>query len=112
MRNESKILAILERHKESGLAVNDFCSNEGIARATFYNWKKKLGDNKEKRFIPIEVRSSPTLATGANINSGRQENTPLPNECILEIGYPNGTVLRVKNDLGLLHLKALINLLD
>jgi hypothetical protein len=111
MRDESKILAILERHKESGLKVNDFCSNEGIARATFYNWKKKLGNNKEKRFIPIEIRNSPTLATGANTNSIRQENN-LPNECILEIGYPNGVELRVKKDLDLLHLKALINLLD
>lgn len=112
MRDESKILAILERHKESGLTVNDFCSNEGIAPATFYNWKKKLRDNKAKRFIPIEVRNSPTLATGANINPCGQENNLPCNNGILEIGYPNGTVLRIKNDLDLLHLKALINLLD
>lgn len=112
MRNESKILAILERHRESGLTVSDFCTNEGIAPATFYNWKKKLRDNNEKRFIPINVRNTPTVAPIANINTGRPENNQSSNECILEIGYPNGTLLRVKNDLGLLHLKALINLLD
>ncbi|NJK96400.1 MAG: hypothetical protein HC905_17130 [Bacteroidales bacterium] len=111
MRDESKILAILERHKKSGLTVNDFCSNEGIARATFYNWKKKLRNNNGKRFIPIEVRNASILAAGANTNPIRQENN-LPDECILEIGYPNGVELRVKKDLDLLHLKALINLLD
>ena len=78
MRNESKILCILERYSESGLTVKDFCSNEGIASATFYNWKKKLRDNNEKRFIPINVRNTPTLATGANINTGRQENNNQP----------------------------------
>lgn len=53
MRDESKILAILEKHKESGLTVIDFCSNEGIAPATFYNWKKNIRDSKETRFTQL-----------------------------------------------------------
>lgn len=111
MRNESKILAILERHNESGLTVSDFCSNEGIAPATFYNWKKKLRDNKEKRFIPIEIKNPSSLAARPKINQCGHEDRQATNEYLLEISYPNGVGLRVKNDLDLLHLKALINLL-
>ncbi|NJO70487.1 MAG: transposase [Bacteroidetes bacterium] len=112
MRNESKILAIIERQKESGLTVIDFCTNEGIAPATFYNWKKKLRGSKEKRFIPIEIKNSPNFPFDPNANHKQEGNGQVYNECIFEIGYPNGTILRVKNDLGLLQLKALINLLD
>ncbi len=45
MKNESKIAGMLESHKESGLNVNDFCANEGIAGqfAEQGNQSRKLG---------------------------------------------------------------------
>ena len=38
--NESQIIAILKQ-QESGLSVNDICSEHGISQPTFFNWKKK-----------------------------------------------------------------------
>jgi hypothetical protein len=35
-------LAILERHRKSGLSVKKFCRNEVYSTATFYYWKSKF----------------------------------------------------------------------
>lgn len=116
MLNESKFLELYGRQQESGLKVKDFCSNEGIAEATFYYWKKKLHkDTSKNRFIPLVVKSGqPSIrqnfkTQSPSENYGQQKTE---NEFLLELVYPNGTRLRIKNDLDLTHLRALIDLLD
>jgi len=37
---ESKILSIIKQH-EGGRSIDDLCRENGISRATVYNWKKK-----------------------------------------------------------------------
>ena len=37
---ESKILSIIKQY-EGGRAIDDLCRENGISRATVYNWKKK-----------------------------------------------------------------------
>ena len=110
MLNTSKFLKLQERQKESGLSVRGFCSNEGIAQSSFYYWLKKINNEANgKRFIPLVVKSA-----GENVNpflkselpQGRRTDDPL-----LEITYPNGITLRVKNDLDLAHLRSLVLLL-
>lgn len=110
MLNSTKFLKLQERQKESGLSVRSFCSNEGIAPSSFYYWLKKLKNEANgKRFIPLVVKSA-----GENVNpflqsellQGQRVDGPL-----LEITYPNGITLRVKNDLDLVHLRALVLLL-
>jgi hypothetical protein len=88
-----------------------FCSNEGIAPSTFYYWQKKIRNSTEgKRFIPLVVKS-----TVATINPATQTE-PIQrqrgDEILLEITYPNGITLRIKNNLDLTQLRALISLLD
>jgi len=111
MLNSSKFLKLQERQKESGLTVRNFCSNEGIAPSSFYYWLKKIKNEANgKRFIPLVVKSA-----GASVNpflqselsQGQRVDDPL-----LEITYPNGITLRVKNDLDLAHLRSLVLLLD
>jgi putative transposase len=38
--NESKILSILKMY-EGGKSAEDLCRENGISKATLYNWKKK-----------------------------------------------------------------------
>lgn len=100
---------LLERQKESGLSVKSFCSNEGIAPSTFFYWQKKLRkQDTVGRFIPLLVRapgSSVCPAPVQNLTAG-MDNTPL------EITYPNGTTLRIRQTLDLAGLRSLVSLLD
>ena len=113
MLTKSKFLELQRRQQESGLTVIEFCSNEAIAPATFYYWKKKLKKNSNENpdFIPLVVKSSPVF-------SGQQytDQTKIPQagetDALLELVYPNGTRLRIKKDLDLAQLRALICLFD
>jgi len=111
MLNSSKFVKLQERQKESGLSVRSFCSNEGIATSSFYYWLKKIRNEANgKRFIPLVVKSA-----GENVNPFIQSELPQGQRVdgpLLEITYPNGITLRVKNDLDLAHLRALVLLLD
>ena len=39
--SETQIIKILKEH-EAGKETKDICREQGISRATFYNWKKKF----------------------------------------------------------------------
>ena len=110
MLNSSKFIKLQERQKESGLTVRGFCSNEGIAPSSFYYWLKKIkNEANEKRFIPLVVKSAGTSIhplAQSELPQGQRTDDPL-----LEITYPNGITLRLKNDLDLVHLRALVLLL-
>jgi hypothetical protein len=111
MLNSTKFLKLQERQKESGLSVRGFCSNEGIAPSSFYYWLKKINNESNgKRFIPLVVKSE-----GTSINPFTQSELlqgQRTDDSLLEITYPNGIILRVKNDLDLVQLRALVLLLD
>jgi hypothetical protein len=107
-----KFTRLIARQKESGLTVRSFCSNEGIAPSTFYYWQKKIRKEfGEKHFIPLVVKSAPpafihsTPTEPAQKQKGSDDNH-------FEITYPNGITLRVKTDLDLSGLRALISLMD
>jgi hypothetical protein len=109
MQKESRFRELLAHQQESGLTITEFCSNQGIATATFHYWKKKLRKKSGKKdFIPLIVKSS-----GMDILKGStcSEKT-VGKEALLELIFPNGTMLRVKHDLDLVHLRALIHLYD
>jgi hypothetical protein len=109
MLNHLRFTELLERQKGSGLSVRGFCSNEGIAPSTFYYWQKKLREGANgHRFIPLVVRAqrlagyrTPGPPAGTGIDSAA-----------LEISYPNGTTLRIKQNLDLAGLRSLVSLLD
>ena len=117
MQKDSKFQELIRLQQVSGLTVRDFCSNEGIAYSTFYYWRKKLQSNSRKSdFIPLVVKSpGSTVPEGCNRNSHHQGFQPgqvTEDHLLLELVYPNGTLLRIKNDLDLAHLRALIHLCD
>ncbi len=113
MQKESRFRELLSLQQDSGLTVREFCSNEGIAPATFYYWRKKLLNRKGKKdFIPLIVKSSGSSISQAYSRNSNQSGQISEDHTLLEFVYPNGTRLRVKNDLDLTHLRALIHLYD
>ena len=122
MLGESKFLELYRRQQESRLTVKDFCSNEGIAESTFYYWRKKLRKNNvTQNFIPLVVKSSQSLSAHSYAKNHRsvQESGEMParpaggdEDVLLEVVYPNGIKLRIKKDIDLTHLRALICLYE
>ena len=106
---------LLKRHKESGLTVRDFCANEGIVPSTFYYWlkKSKLKETQPKVFIPLTIGGEqlPTPKKNhhfASHSSTKEMDTPV----LLELVFPNGTVLKVRSQVDLPLLQKLIHLYD
>ena len=114
MLSETKFLDLYQRHQESGLTVRDFCSNEGIAPSTFYYWHKKVKKNNAVRdFIPLIVDSPQPVTPQSYVKS----HPPIPDsgnidDTLFELVYPNGTKLRIKQDLDFAHLRTLVCLID
>jgi hypothetical protein len=115
MDKKSKFSELLRRQQESGLTVKDFCANECIPTSTFYYWRKKLrGINGENGFIPLTIKSP---GTALNRRQSRSEQAMPYRESeddpvLFELVYPNGTQMRIRQDLDLAHLRALIRLYD
>jgi hypothetical protein len=114
MLNESKILELIKRQKETGLNITAFCSNEGIPKSSYYYWRKKLSKEPGKRFIPLLVKTMPATMNGSSNNFIREQlehhasGVAFP----MEITYPNGTTLRIKQSLDLEGLRSLVLLVD
>lgn len=114
MINESKILELINRHKETGLTIKAFCANEGIPKSSYYYWRRKLRKEPVKRFIPLLVNNTSANLSGPLKNFTQEEhehNTPY-NAFPVEITYPNGTTLRIKHPLDLDGLRSLVLLSD
>jgi transposase-like protein len=115
MLNETKFLELQNRQQESGLNVKEFCLNEGIAPSTFYYWLKKQQKHKQsKGFIPLVVKPAPSIYQRNAKGNGQLLSVDHTQEdaVFLELVYPNGTLLRVKKDLDLSRLRALIHLYE
>ena len=114
MINESKILELIKRQKETGLNITAFCANEGIPKSSYYYWRKKLNSEPGKRFIPLLVNSTAATMSGPSKNYIREEHEhhTSGDAFPMEITYPNGTTLRIKHALDLVGLRSLVLLVD
>ena len=116
MEKESRFTELIRQQQESGLTIKDFCFNQGIATSTFHYWRKKLRPSSPGNgFIPIVVKSTErALFTRHNQGSGQTHNHQGTDQdkVLLELVYPNGTQMRIRQDLDLAHLRALVRLFD
>ena len=95
------------------MTIKEFCSNQGIALATFYYWKKKLYKKPgRKDFIPLVVKTGTSLRSTIKGHDPLALQPGLENKALFELVYPNGTLLRITSDLDLAHLRTLIHLYD
>jgi len=108
------MLELIGRQKETGLTITAFCVNEGIAKSTFFYWRKKLKKSPVKGFIPLHINATPATRSGAskNFTQEQYELQKSGDDFLLELHYPNGTRLRIKSDPDLDHLRTLVCLLD
>ena len=84
----------LASREASGLSIDEFCTDEGVSRSTFYRWVQRLkegvpdavkeegasltlADIAEPKFLPVSVTASP-----------------------VEIELPNGGVVRLPVGVG------------
>ena len=114
MINESKILELIKRQKDTGLNITAFCANEGIPKSSYYYWRKRLHKEPGKGFIPLLVNATPATIKVSSKNSDREQHEQ-HNSCDafpMEIIYPNGTTLRIKQTLDLAGLRSLVLLVD
>jgi transposase-like protein len=102
----------LERYQKSGQTVARFCQNEGIAEASFYQWKKKLAgqpsaskarliaDSAREHVQPPQQQGESTLA-GSRFQS--VELLPVPSS-VTTILLPNGIEIKLGSDLRVIEL--------
>jgi hypothetical protein len=114
MINESKILELIRRQKDTGLTVTAFCANEDIPKPSFYFRRKKLSNKPGKNFIPLLVNSTPVtmMETAKNHIVSRNEHHIPCDDFLLELSYPDGTRLRIRSSPDLDNLRSLVCLLD
>ena len=113
MINESKILELIERQKETGLNITAFCANEGIPKSSYYYWRKKLNRKPANRFIQLRVNSTQAPINGpSKFNQEQYDHHTSGDDFPMEISYPNGTTLRIKHALDLAGLRSLVILVD
>jgi hypothetical protein len=61
---------VVDRWKQSGLAVPAFCRREGLNQGTFYHWRWELKrrDRSKTAFLPVHViADKPAPPTGSGI---------------------------------------------
>ena len=113
MINDAKIRDLIQRQGETGLTITDFCANEGIPKSSFYYWRKKIRKEKTVNFIPLLVKPAPAPVKERPKNFPREQNNQAgsDDDFLLELIYPNGTRLRIKNVHDLEHIRTLVTLL-
>ena len=87
-RSESEWRAIFKRWEQSGQSRIAYCKQEGISKASFDKWKRRLSkqsDSPPSSFIEIPVPSN-DRASGVTGSGGE-----------FEIVFPGGVVLRWKS---------------
>jgi len=113
MINESKILELIKRQKETGLNITAFCANEGIPKSSYYYWRKKLSKEPGKHFIPLLVNTIPVTMNGpSKYNREQHDHQTSVDDFPMEISYPNGATLRIKHSMDLAGLRSLVLLVD
>ncbi len=78
---------IIGRQRASGQSIVAFCSEEGLAPASFHAWKRRLQRSRREArresgnqaLLPVQIVSDPKADTGR-----------------LEVQWPGGVVLRVQ----------------
>jgi hypothetical protein len=113
MINESKILELIKRQKETGLNITAFCANEGIPKSSYYYWRKMVNREPANRFIQLRVNSKQAPMNGpSKCNHEQHDHHSSGDGFPIEISYPNGTTLRIKHALDLAGLRSLVLLVD
>ena len=101
-----KIKSMLDRQGAARMCICEFCFNEGICPATFYN-RQKIYKNTLKvgNLVPVSVQGS---QEEINISDSANSSESICGTAVLEIKYPNGIELRFSGVLRVECIKKLL----
>lgn len=109
---------LYQEYQESNLSVRDFCSNQALSPSTFYYWKKQLGNATQEepdRFVPLIFDSVPTEKPKHNkqvaITTNQTDGLSI-SQAPVELVFPNGTKMVIRENIDLRLLKSIIHLFD
>lgn len=70
----------LRRFRSSGMSVTRFCLSEKISVPSFYQWRKRLALEPEKKemplFLPVHVTQTQTAAVEVHLPNGTRVCVP------------------------------------
>lgn len=76
----------LDRFDRSGLTVSQFCQREGCSPASFYQWRRKLGNH--------QLSTVPEFVT-VDLKAGDQHD---PDDAHVQIQLPGGAVVKISGN--------------
>lgn len=87
----------IDRQSNSGLSVAAFCRRHSIAVATFYFWKRRLGEPEHSSAF-VEVRQPPAneVAAPTGTSDGTHPGIELPAKRFIELYLRGGRRLRLR----------------
>ena len=88
-RNATQWQALLNKWRQSGLTIAEFCKTEGLHQSGFYAWKKKLLSNDE-----VETEKVPGDLTWLQLPQANSEQVETGWD--MELSLPGGVVLRMR----------------
>ena len=75
----------LARYRSSGITVQEFCRQEQVSTASFYAWKRRLGQHNGNSpldrqqtplFVPLELKSVPATEVRIILPGGAVVHVP------------------------------------
>lgn len=106
---------LFQEYQESGLNVQDFCSNQGFAPSTFYYWKKQLVESSHRqpeRFVPLVFDTNQPTIGKRTFQSPIKSVNATGNHAPIEFVFPNGIKMVIRDNLDMRLLKVLVHLFD
>ena len=93
----------IERQRQGGLTVSEFCRREGVSSANFYRWKRKLrGKSSAKTKRTARQQPAGTLGPTLDVAKDPSEATfvqlplaPASTSPWIELVLVEGTIIRV-----------------
>lgn len=52
---------LVDRQRESGLSVSEFCRREQTTENSFYRWRRRLTGEMGNSFVPLSIRERATV---------------------------------------------------
>ena len=106
---------LYQEYQESGLNIKDFCANQGLAPSTFYYWRNKLEETSQHRpanFVPLVFDSNQPATDNQSAQPPVKNDQPSGNNAPIELMFPNGTKMVLRDNIDMRFLKAIVHLFD
>ena len=106
---------LFQEYQESSLNIKDFCANQCLAPSTFYYWRKKLEEtshHQPENFVPLVFESNQSARDNQAVQSLMKSRHTSGNHAPIELEFPNGTKMVLRDIVDMRLLKAIVHLFD